>query len=150
MADAPRVFVNYSQDSAEHADRVLELANALCDDRIDVILDRYVHPATEQGWPHWMEQNLDAAEFVLKVSTETHLHRVMGEEKPGNGIGVRWEGGLIYNRICYDQPAGARFIPILFARSSGEHIRGRFADTATTSSRIPASPIHSSRRSVVA
>ena len=30
MADAPRVFLSYSHDSDEHADRVLALADALC------------------------------------------------------------------------------------------------------------------------
>ena len=49
MADAPRVFLSYSHDSAAHADRVLALADALCDGGIDVILDRYVHPAPPEG-----------------------------------------------------------------------------------------------------
>src|SRR5271166_6445264 len=59
MADAPRVFLSYSHDSVEHADRVLALADALCDRGIDVILDRYVHPAPAEGWPRWMDQNHD-------------------------------------------------------------------------------------------
>ncbi|HMB08805.1 MAG TPA: SEFIR domain-containing protein [Isosphaeraceae bacterium] len=37
MADAPRVFLSYSHDSDEHADRVLTLANALYNHGIDVI-----------------------------------------------------------------------------------------------------------------
>ena len=52
---APSVFLSYSYDSGEHADRVLELADALCDGGIDVILDRYVHlrrrRAGPSGWP---------------------------------------------------------------------------------------------------
>ena len=42
---APIAFISYSHDSDEHADRVLALADALLADGIDVILDRYVHPA---------------------------------------------------------------------------------------------------------
>jgi hypothetical protein len=61
MADAPRVFLSYIHDSDEHAARVLALADALCDRGIDVVLDRYVHPAPAEGWPLWMERNLDAA-----------------------------------------------------------------------------------------
>src|SRR5271157_5744349 len=122
MADAPGVFISYSQDSEEHADRVLALADALFADGIDVILDRYVHPAPAEGWPHWMGSNLDAAKFVLMICTETYRRRVMGLEEPGKGTGVRWEGKLIYNRICYDKPAGARFIPILLPGSKPEHI----------------------------
>ena len=45
---------------------------------IDVILDRYVHPAPEEGWPRWMDRNLDEAQFVLMVCTETYRRRVMG------------------------------------------------------------------------
>ena len=122
MADTLLVFLSYSHDSDEHAARVLALADALCDDGIDVILDRYVHPAPEEGWPHWMERNLDAANFVLMICTETYLRRVLDQEEPGKGTGVRWEGKLIYNRICYDKPAGSRFIPILLPGSEPEHI----------------------------
>jgi SEFIR domain len=122
MADAPRVFLSYSHDSDEHADRVLALADALCDDGIDVILDRYVHPPPAEGWPLWMERNLNAAKFVLMICTETYLCRVLDQEEPGKGTGVRWEGKLIYNRICYDKPAGSRFIPILLPGSGPAHI----------------------------
>ena len=122
MADAPRVFLSYSHDSAEHADRVLALADALCDGGIDVILDRYVHPPPAEGWPRWMDRNLDAAQFVLMICTETYLRRVLGQEEPVKGLGVDWEGNLIYNRICYDKPAGLRFIPILLPGSEPDHI----------------------------
>ena len=122
MAGAPRVFLSYSHDSDQHADRVLALADALCDRGIEVILDRYVHPAPEEGWPRWMERNLDAADFVLMVCTETYRRRVLGEEAPGQGTGVRWEGTLIYNRIAYSEPAGTRFLPILLPGSKPAHI----------------------------
>jgi hypothetical protein len=118
MADAPRVFISYSHDSEEHADRVLALADALCDGGIDVILDRYVHPAPAEGWPRWMERNLDEAPFVLMVCTTTYRRRVLGQEEPGKGLGVRWEGSLIYNRIYNDKPSGSRFIPILLLPGS--------------------------------
>ena len=56
------------------------------------------------------------------VCTATYLRRVMGEEKPGQGLGVRWEGKLIYNRIYHDKPSGSRFIPILLPGSEPAHI----------------------------
>ena len=124
MADpkSPSAFISYSHDSAEHAARVLDLADALCDGGIDVILDRYVHPAPAEGWPRWMERNLDAAQFVLMVCTATYRRRVMGKEEPGEGTGVRWEGTLIYNRIAYGEPGGIRFIPILLPGAEPTHI----------------------------
>ncbi|HLM88539.1 MAG TPA: SEFIR domain-containing protein [Streptosporangiaceae bacterium] len=122
MAEAPRVFLSYSHDSDEHAEHVLALADALCDRGIDVILDRYVHPPPAEGWPRWMDRNLDEAQFVLMVCTETYRRRVMDREEPGKGLGVRWEGGLIYNRIYHDQPSGSRFIPALLPGSEPAHI----------------------------
>ena len=126
MADAPRVFLSYSHDSDEHADRVLALADVLCDRGIDVILDRYVHPAPAEGWPRWMDRNLDEAKFVLMICTETYRRRVMGLEEPGKGLGVDWEGNLIYNQIYHrvngDKPRGSRFIPILLPDSESAHI----------------------------
>ena len=124
MADpkSPIAFLSYSHDSTEHADRLLALAYALRDLGIDVTLDRYVHPAPAEGWPLWMERNLDEAQFVLMVCTETYRRRVMGQEEPGKGLGVRWEGRQIYNRIYHDKPSGSRFIPILLPGSEPAHI----------------------------
>ena len=118
MADAPRVFISYSWDSVDHTGRVLELADALRGRGIDVILDQYVHPDPEEGWPRWMDRSLDEAKFVVMVCTETYRRRVMGREEPGKGFGVRWEGSLIYNRIYNDKPSGSRFIPILLLPGS--------------------------------
>ena len=118
MADAPRVFISYSWDSVDHTGRVLELADALRGRGIDVILDQYVHPEPEEGWPRWMDRNLDEAQFVVMVCTEIYRRRVMGLEEPGKGFGVRWEGSLIYNRIYNDKPSASRFIPILLLPGS--------------------------------
>ena len=122
MANAPRVFLSYSHDSDEHAARVLALADSLCDGGIDVILDRYVHPAPVEGWPRWIDRNLDEAKFVLIVCTETYRRRVMGLEEPGKGLGVRWVGSLISNRIYHDEPSGSRFIPVLLPGAEPAHI----------------------------
>ena len=120
MADpkSPSAFISYSHDSDDHAGRVLELADALRGRGINVILDQYVHPAPEEGWPRWMDRNIDEAQFVVMVCTETYRRRVMGREEPGKGLGVRWEGSLIYNRIYNDKPSGSRFIPILLLPGS--------------------------------
>ena len=149
MADAPRVFLSYSHDSDEHADRVLAMADALGDGGIDVILDRYVHPAPDEGWPRWMDRNIDAAMFVLMVCTETYRRRVQGEEEPGQGLGVRWEGSLIYNRIYNDKPSGSRFIPILLPGLEWRTSPTPFRGIPTTGSRRSTSPTQASRACIV-
>lgn len=37
----PKVFISYSQDSVEFADKVLDLSNKLRREGIDAILDQY-------------------------------------------------------------------------------------------------------------
>ena len=101
--------------------RVLDLADALRHGGLEVILDQYV-PAPDEGWPLWMDTRIDEANFVLMVCTETYRRRVMGQEQPGKGLGVRWEGNLIRNRIYNDKPSGSRFIPVLFEGGEPAHI----------------------------
>src|SRR5579872_1631677 len=117
----PKVFISYSHDSDEHAQRVLALADALREDEIEVVLDQY-DQAPKEGWPLWMEHNLDAADFVLMVCTETYHRRVMRREAPGRGLGVQWEGNLIYNHIYGNPSQGSRYIPILFHPSDACYI----------------------------
>ena len=86
-----------------------------------------------------MERNLDKANFVLMVCTETYRRRAMGLEEPGQGLGVDWEGNLIYNQIYHrtqnDQPRGSRFIPILLPGSEPRTSPTPSGGTAATGSR---------------
>ena len=45
----------------------------------------------------WMDREIQKADFVAMVCTETYLRRVEGRELPGKGRGVLWEAKLIYN-----------------------------------------------------
>lgn len=118
---APKVFMSYSHDSPEHADRVLILANRLLADGVDCILDQYESTPPE-GWPRWMDKHIRQSDFVLMVCTEIYCHRVMGTDKPGTGLGVRWEGNLIYQHIYNAETLNTRFIPVLFDVSDSAHI----------------------------
>jgi hypothetical protein len=106
----PRVFISYSHDSEEHAARVLALANRLRGDGVEAFLDQYITSPPE-GWPRWMGSHVRDDDFVVMVCTETYYRRVIGKEKPGAGLGVRWEGNLIYNHL-YESDL-SRFVPVL-------------------------------------
>ena len=108
----PIVFISYSHDSPEHADRVLALSDHLRADGIDCILDQY-EDSPPEGFPRWMDRNIRAADFVLMICTPTYHRRVMGEEEPGIGHGVAWESTLIYQYIYNEGTSNNRFIPIL-------------------------------------
>jgi hypothetical protein len=120
-SDPPKVLISYSHDSPEHAQRVLELANRLRADGIDCTIDQYL-VVPEEGWPLWMERQIRDSNFVLIVCTETYYQRVMGKEGPGKGLGVRWEGDLIYQSIYHAGTTDTKFIPVLFEGGSPSHI----------------------------
>lgn len=115
MNDIGEVFISYSHDNVEHIQRVLDLSNKLRSEGIDCILDQY-EVSPPEGWPRWMDKKIRVARFVLMICTESYYKRVMGEEEPGKGHGVRWEGNLIYQHIYNAGTENTKFIPVVFDR----------------------------------
>lgn len=110
----PKVFISYSHDSALHDARVLELANRPCRDGIDCQLDLY-EESPPQGWPHWMEDQVEWAEFVLAVCTQTYNKRFRGQEVPGKGLGATWEGSILTQHVYNQAAQNATIIPVVFS-----------------------------------
>jgi len=106
------VFISYSHDSDAHRERVLALSERLREDGIETVLDQYENGAPKQGWPRWMLDQLDAAEFVLVVCTETYYRQFRGHVQPGQGKGVDWEGALITQEIYDSRSQTLKFVPI--------------------------------------
>jgi len=122
-----KVFISYSWDSEEHKERVLQLANTLRTTvGIDADLDQYVRavaPFTpQQGWENWMQEKIKCSEFVLIVCTETYTKRFEGNEEPGKGLGVSWEGTIIQQSLYQSQRNDTKFIPVVFTESDAQHI----------------------------
>jgi SEFIR domain len=117
----PKVFISYTHESNEHADRVLNLANRLRKDGLDADVDQY-HHSPEEGWPRWTEERIRWADFVYVIATSTYLARILGTEKPGTGLGVRWEGHLIYQHVYNAGANNQKFIPVIFVESDKEFI----------------------------
>jgi hypothetical protein len=88
----PRVFISYSHDSTEHKELVLRFAQRLRNDGVDAQIDQFVGGRPTEGWPRWMLDKLEWAEFVLLICTETYYRRFRGHEVPDRGRGVDWEG----------------------------------------------------------
>ena len=122
MEQPPRVFISYSHDSPEHAERVLALANRLRADGVEAVLDQFEEFGPPEGWPRWMTKHLREADFVVMVCTERYYARVMGLEKPGTGQGVRWEGNQIFQYLYEADTINRRFLPVLFDDGKPEHI----------------------------
>src|SRR4051812_9733817 len=100
MATVPGVFISYSHDSEAHKRRVLDLAIQVRSHGCKVRFDQF-EAAPPDGWNRWMEECLDpqSTDFVLMICTEGYLRRIESREEPGAGLGVRWEGKLIYSRL---------------------------------------------------
>jgi SEFIR domain len=119
--DTGTVFISYSHDSPDHARAVLSLSNRLRSEGIDCVLDQY-ESSPPEGWPRWMEREIGKAEFVLMICTEPYYRRVMGQETPGLGLGIAWEGTLIYNHIYNNTSLNTKFIPVIFEALHAKYI----------------------------
>jgi SEFIR domain len=117
----PKVFISYSHDSAAHKDRVLALADRLRDDGIDCNIDQYEQSPLE-GWHRWMLNEVEAADLVLVVCSETYDRRFRGREEPGKGKGVTWEGGVVIQELYDAQGLNSKFIPIVLTADDSKFI----------------------------
>ncbi len=118
---APRVIISYSHQSPTHQNRVLELARRLRADGIDAIIDRFAQSPAED-WPAWCEKEIREGAFVIVDCTETCLRRFNGVEERSTGHGVRWEGQLIKQHLYDAGSASDKFVPVLFADGSHDHV----------------------------
>ena len=51
----PIVFLSYSRHSADHPERVLDLAQRLRSNGVETILDQYLEDGEpDETWPRWM------------------------------------------------------------------------------------------------
>lgn len=109
----PIVFISYCQESIEFSDMVLEFSNKLRSEGIDTILDQYVE-SPKEGWPRWMENSIEASNFVILVCTKEYFNRIMGKTSTGVGKGVKWEGNIIYQHLYNNEALNEKFIPVVF------------------------------------
>lgn len=103
-----KVFIQYSWDSPEHQQWVLNLAKDLIEKyNIDIIIDEYDLKAGSD-LPHFMEQSIEKADKVLIVLTPDY--KVKAEERK-NGVG--YEATMISHYLFESDITNVKFIPIL-------------------------------------
>lgn len=117
------VFISYSWDTEEHKKKILELADKLrSDDGIDCILDAYVMGTPQEGWPRWMEKQIENSKFTIIICTERYLARWKGEETKGVGKGVKFESLLTSNMLSYDDSLNKKIIPVIIKNEDDKFI----------------------------
>jgi len=118
-ADRPkRVFISYSQGPAERNSRIRALADRLRGDGIDARIDQY-EQFPKEGWPVWMDRQIDEAEFVLIICTEDYCAKA-SRKVPG-GKGVKFESFLTYDDLVESATENTKFIPVLFSDEDRQH-----------------------------
>lgn len=123
MSQNPTIFISYSWDSDDHKKRVFDFSQTLRDWGLKTQLDQYLeiqHPP--EGWPQWMLNQLEEADIVLMICTESYHRRATGKEELGKGKGVSWEGSIIKNLIYQANTNNTKFIPILFSWDDQQYI----------------------------
>ena len=117
---APRVFLSYSHDSTEHAAAVLDLSKQLRHDGCTVIIDQD-HLWISEGWTLWMKNQIEQADFVLVVCTETYQRRAEGKEDPPIGAGATSEGAIVRLDLYEANSRNLKFLPVLMRDEDKSH-----------------------------
>lgn len=118
---AKKVFVSYAWESTEHQEHVKQFTNRLRHDGLDATMDLF-DPNPPEGLPQWMVNQIRRAGFVLMVITETYRKRFEGDEEPGKGKGVKWEGGIVTRAIYDSEFMNRKFLPVVFGRKQADHM----------------------------
>lgn len=101
-----KVFLQYSWDSEPHKQWVLELANRLTSDGVDLCFDRYDLKVGSNNL-HFMEQ-IESSEKVILIMTEGY--KTKADTRFG-GIGYEYQ--ILSSEIAIELASNHKFIPVL-------------------------------------
>lgn len=114
--DNPIVFISYSWDNEEHKEWVLNLANQLRKDGVDVILDRYyLRPG--KNVPFFVENSIRRSNRIITILTPNYKRKA--ENRLG---GVGQEFSMINNELAKNISDNERIIPVLKSGSTDDSI----------------------------
>ncbi|MFV8749910.1 SUMF1/EgtB/PvdO family nonheme iron enzyme [Nannocystaceae bacterium ST9] len=116
-----RVFISYSRENKDHDDAVLALAQGLRKHGIDAWMDRFER-APPQGWPRWIMNQVEDAEYVLLVCTPTYKQRFDGREMGHDAREVTFEGLLTTQRLYDGKFDLTRLIPVVLRGGTADAI----------------------------
>ena len=117
----PTAFITYAKEGPEHDERVLGLATMLRSDGVDCEIDSF-QVSPPEGWPLWMQRQIQQPDFVIAVCTETYARRFAGNETLGKGKGATWEGLLIQQELYDAGGQNRRIIPVVLDKADVDHI----------------------------
>ena len=112
----PIVFISYSWDDEDHKQWVLNLADRLAIDGIDVILDRYFLRAGK-SIPHFVENSINSANKILMIFTPNY--KLKADKREG---GVGYEYSIMNIDLYKNQTSNDKIIPVLRSGNMDESI----------------------------
>ena len=113
----PRVFISYSHDSADHKKWVLDFSTTLRNRGVDAVLDQWdLKPGNDL--PHFMETQLESADYVVMVCTEKYVDKANAGE---GGVGYE---KMIMTSSLLSKIDSSKVIPII--RQQGTEKRPTF------------------------
>jgi len=107
-----KVFISYSWDNENRKQWVKNLAERLCNDGIEAILDEWELAPGDQ-LTHFMEEKIRESKYVLIICTSNYC-----EKSNNRRGGVGYEDHVMTAEV-YQKPNHRKFIPIL-AKGSWE------------------------------
>lgn len=107
-AKPPKLFISYSWSSPEHEDWVLELATALRDNGVDVILDKW--DLREGHDPHTFMESMVTNPEIEKVAMI--CDRAYAEKADGRTGGVGTEAQIISKKV-YESVDQTKFVAVI-------------------------------------
>ncbi len=113
---------------------MLELCNRLRARGVDAFCDQFLPGAPSEGWPLWMERQIESRDFTLMVCTEAYRRRFTEDESSGVGRGVVWEARILRNLLYEDSERHGRIVPVLLESEAKPFVptvfRGNFYDVS--------------------
>lgn len=122
MCAMSRVFISYAHESDEQRERVAVLARRLRREGVDAWIDQFVEDDPPY-WPTWMQDQIEQADYVLCVVSQSFEERFESKERMEKGKGVNWEGLVMTEAAYADLPqAHRKFIVVAFDTADLQHI----------------------------
>jgi hypothetical protein len=110
------VFISYSWDTPEHKKWVLDLANSLVKEGVNVLLDRYeLRPG--KSLTHFVETSIKKADRILIIFTPNY--KLKAEKRAG---GVGYEYSIMNSELYKNQTNNERIIPVLRNGNSDDSV----------------------------
>jgi SEFIR domain-containing protein len=121
-ADAPKVFVSYAHESAEHEAQVLEFATFLRGVGVAADLDVW-SDHQRQDWYSWAIREMTAANFVVVVASARYRAVGDGSGPAGENRGVQSEAALLREQVYADRATWlAKVLPVLLPGHTTDEI----------------------------